>query len=393
MLALSLLLALSASAPQATSAAPLAHVDGVSITRADVEERLRAMAAARQRQEPSGAVGDLVEEALLAAEARRLGLDREPATRRAIERERRRLAVDALLARLAPEPTDAQLRELFHLTADTAQLVILKVATEPEARAALERVKAGGDLGAEARRSPDRALAARGGDTGLVARAVLDPAIAKAAFGAEPGSLVGPIELQLGWAIARVVSRQVADESGFPARRDSIAAFAREQQRGHVRSMTVRQLKQKAGVTLDEAFLRTAAQAAPPTEEELEHVVANVNGEPVRFRDIHAALSRLTGPQGHGAGAVRISFAWTEVERILLEQEALSKGLDQAPSVTVILPGIERYVLASSAAERIAARAGADRSDGKVRKRLDELRASAKVTVDDAAVRRLGGRG
>jgi parvulin-like peptidyl-prolyl isomerase len=389
MIALALLLAVSGSA--APAAQPLASVDAVQITRADVDERLRARRAVRKPQQASQAVADLVEEALLAAEARRLGIDREPAVADAVDRERRRLAADAFVSRMVPDPTDAQLLELFHLTADTARLVVVKVTTEQEARAALDRVKGGGDLAAEARKGVDAVLAKRGGDTGLVTRAALDATLAAEVFRAQPGALVGPVALQLGWAIARVVERHVADEGAFPARRESIASFAREQRRGHTRSLAIEQLKKKSGVKLDEAFLRTVGQAGPPTEQELDHVVATVNGRPIRYRGIHAALARFAGARGHGAGAARISFASTEVDRLLLEEEALSQGLAEAPSVRAVLPGIERYVLASAAAARIAGKDGADRTVPAVRKRLDELRRAAKVRVDDAAVRALEG--
>ena len=45
------------------------------------------------------------------------------------------------------------------------RLTLAKFSSETEARAALERVKKGGDLAVEARRSLDATLAARGGDT------------------------------------------------------------------------------------------------------------------------------------------------------------------------------------------------------------------------------------
>lgn len=384
MITLSLLVVL-AGIP-APAPAVLAIVGAVEITRSDVDERVRAMAAARRPQQPATALADLVEEALLSAEARRLGLDRDPALAREIERERRRLAADAFVARMAPEPSEAQLVELFHLTSDSARLVVVKVTTEQEARAALERVKAGGDLGAEARRSVDPVLAQRAGDTGLVSRAALDPALADEAFRAEPGALIGPVALQLGWAIARVHERHVADERGFPARRDAIASFAREQRRGHTRSIAIQQLRKQSGVKLDEAFLRSVGTASPPAEKDLAHVVADVNGHRVEYRAIHSALARFAGARGHGAAAARTSFAWAEVDRLLLEQEALAQGLDEAPPVATVFPGIERYLLASAAAERIAGKAGADRTDPSVRKRIEQLRASTTVRVDQAAL-------
>ncbi len=382
MIATFLLLAL-VGAP-ANGGKPLARVDSVEITRADVTERIRVLRANRRHQVPSAAVSDLVDEALLAAEARRQGLDGDPPVVEAVEAERRRLAVEALVARMAPEPTEARLLELFHQTSDSARLVLVKVASEQEARDVLERLRKGADAAAEARRSVDPNLAARGGDTGLVSRAALDAPLAEAVFRAKPGDLVGPVQLRLGWAVARVVERQIADEAGFPARRAAIAAFALERARAMAKDHVTEQLKRRSGVKLDEEFVRRVGAA--PSEKELAHPIAVVNGRPIPWAAVHGRVSRLgTAARTHGAGAARIGFAWEEVERRLLEDEALGKGLDRSPEVVAILPAVERNLLAGALAAKIAGRP-AGLADPAVKARVSALRASARVTVDSAAV-------
>jgi peptidyl-prolyl cis-trans isomerase C len=364
--------------------APVARVGAVDVTRADVLERLRIMAGLRRPQTAAAAVGDLVEEALLAGEARRLGLDRDPAVAQAIARERRRLSGDALLAREAPEPGEAELRALYHLTGDSVRLVLVRLEAEGDARAALARVKAGGDLAAEARRSSDRELAGASGETGLVTRAALDPLLAAEVFRAEPGALVGPVKLRAGWALARVVERHLADEAGFTARREGVARFAREQRRTRTRGLLLERLRKKYPVTLDEAFLASAGTAGAPAAKDLDRPVATVNGRPVPYRAVRD-LAAESDAAGHG-GAALAAFARAEVEAMLLDEEARAQGLDAAPGVVATLPGIERYLLASAAAERIAARPGADRSDEKVRREVEALRARTAVRVDEGAV-------
>jgi hypothetical protein len=285
---------------------------------------------------------------------------------------------------MSPEPTDADLLALYHLTADTLRLVVVKTTSEEEARAALARVRAGGDLGAEARRSVDAALAARSGETGLVSRAAVDPALAEAAFGAAPGALVGPVRLRLGFAIARVEERHAADEGGFPARRQAILGFAREQRRAQARTLVVERLRKKYAVTLDEDFLAAAGKSGPPSEKDLDRAVASVNGKPISYRAVREASAGAA--TGRHAGTALVSFARAEIDARLLDEEARAQGLDAAPDVTGPLAGIERYLLASAAAERIAARPGADRADPAVRKRLEALRAAAAVRVDEPTV-------
>jgi peptidyl-prolyl cis-trans isomerase C len=380
MLALTLLLVLSGLPHDA----PLARVGAVDITRADVVERLRVMASLRRPQTPAAAVGDLVEEALLAGEARRLGLDRDPVVARAIVQEKRRLAADALLTHLAPDPDDAELRSLYHLTGDSVRLVVVRLDAEQDARAVADRLRKGGDIAAEARRSTDPDLAQNQGKTGLVTRAALDPALAAEAFRAEPGALVGPVKLQSGWAVARVEERNLADEKGFAARREGILRFAREQRRTRTRAALLEQLRKKYPVTLDEAFLASAAKAGAPSAKDLDRAVATVNGRPIPYRAIRD-LAAGSDPGGHG-GAALAAFARVEIDALLLDEEARAMGLDSVPAATAALPGIERYLLAAAAIDRIAARPGADRADAKVKKELEALRGRTAVRIDDSAV-------
>lgn len=381
--ALALALALAGS-PPAPTAAPqvLAQVDGVHITAADLAERLRALRARGISAAPAGQVDALVDEALLAGEARRLGLDRDPAVTGLLAQERRRIAADAFAASVVPEPTEADLRALYHETGDSVRLVLAKLETEADARAALQRVQAGGDLAAEARRALDPRLAASGGDTGLLTRAAVPRELADQAFSVPVGSLFGPVKLQLGWGIARVVERHVADDGEFPARRAAIAAFAHDQLRIRVRAHLVEQLRKKAKAHVDEDFLVKVSPT--PTAAELSHAVATVHGKPVPYRDVLRYEAAV--PSGHGASAARSAFAWREVDRIVLEDEAVAKGFDRSPAVARVLPGIERNLLASAAAARLAGRPDATSADPKVREELERLRAKAKVRIDRAAV-------
>jgi hypothetical protein len=376
-LALALALAGSPPAPQV-----LAQVDTVQITRADVEERLRALRARKVPASASALMPSLIDEALLAGEARRLGLEKDPAVTALLTQERRRIAADALGSSVVHEPTEQDLRALFHETGDSVRLVVVKLETEADVRAAMERVKAGGDLAAEARRSLDPRLAAVAGDTGLLTRAAVPADFADLAFSTPVGALFGPIQLEVGWAFGRVLERHIADEASFPSRRAAIAEFARERLRVAMRTHLVEQLRTKANASVDEVFLANVSRS--PSERELEHAAATVNGKPIKYRDLVKQMSFVPG--GHGASAARTAFAWREVDRILLEEEAIARGFDKGPAVTRTLPGIERNVLATAAAERIAGRADASSADPKVREALERLRRNAKIRIDQAAV-------
>jgi hypothetical protein len=375
-----LCLATAASAP---ADEVLARVDATSITRADLDERLRVLAAARVQVAPAQALSDLVDEALLAAEARRVGLEKDRAVVEDVQRERRRLLEEALLARLAEAIPlgDAQLMEMYHASADQLRLTLVKVATEAEAKGVLERARKGGDLAKEARAGLDPALAARGGDTGTLSRAAVDPALADAAFKAKVGDLVGPVALKLGFGVARVVELQLADPAGFPARRAQLEQMARSSGVSEARAHLVQMLRRASGVALDEQFLESLGDRVDATPDELAHVVATVHGEPLPFRIVHADMIQTFGRmRSHGAGPrARIELAWKEIDGRLLAHEAVARGLDRAPSVRGVLPGIERNVLAGAVASRIGK--VPDLRDPAVKAKVDALRAKAKVEV------------
>lgn len=361
----------------------LARVDDVAITRADLDERLRVVGQ-RRKLTASDAVAELVDEALLATDARRQGLDRDPAVAEEIDAQRRRLASDAYVASIAEaiKPADAQLRSMYHASGDQVRLTLAKFLTEDEARVALERVRRGGDLAAEAGRSPDPNLASTGGDTGLISRAMVEAALAEVVFRDPVGALVGPVRLELGFAIARIVERSIADEADFPSRREALVEMARSRGAQQARTHLVEQLKRGSGVALDEKFLASLGGRLELTPAELAHPIATVNGRPVPYSAIQEQVAELFRvARGHGAGpAARQRIAWQEIEARLLADAAVAKGMDRAPAVKAVLPGIERNLLAAAAAEK--AGRTSELRDPAVRARIEALRGGAKVQVD-----------
>lgn len=131
--------------------------------------------------------------------------------------ERRRagyLSVNQNIVRAELEITDDEVRRYYDEHADEfsreeqvrARHILLFVSPErsaEQAAAELEalkgRIEAGEDFASLARElSEDEGSKANGGDLGYFGRGQMTPAFEEAAFGAEPGSLVGPFENALG---------------------------------------------------------------------------------------------------------------------------------------------------------------------------------------------------
>ncbi|HSN90502.1 MAG TPA: peptidyl-prolyl cis-trans isomerase [Anaeromyxobacteraceae bacterium] len=382
MLPVLLLAALSAS----PAGEAVATVNDRTVTSADLQARRDAP---RPHGQPAPArpalLRDAIDAALLEADGYAAGLARDPEVAGQVDAARRRAAAERLVREeIAPAaaPSEAQLLELFHAGADEVDLELVALAGEEAARAARARLERGGSLAEEARASLQPESQRSGGRLAPKRRAELPPALAAAAFSAPLGSWSGPVALSPGHAVFRVVARRIADEKGFPDRREQLRAFARKQGTEQARAHALRQLRAREKVALDEAFLLSTAGRVEGSPAEMEQAVAVVGGRAIRYRDVAAELTRLfggrTGVHGMG-GKLKVDLAWLLVDQALLEKEALARGHGDAPEAKAAAALAERRAVAALQARRLGP-ALADR--------LAELRRTARIRIDEAALAR-----
>lgn len=154
------------------------------------------------------------------------------------QREVAYLLVDRNLLRNRIEIDDAELRAFYDDSGEQfvqeeqvqARHILLrsKEGTSPdELQAQLEavraRIEAGEDFAALAREvSEDPGSGQRGGDLGFFGRGQMVPEFEQAAFGAQPGDLVGPIESQFGFHLIEVTARRAAGKQPFEELREQI---------------------------------------------------------------------------------------------------------------------------------------------------------------------------
>jgi hypothetical protein len=344
--------ALSAAGPDV-----VARVDGTPITRAEIEARGDEL---QRRGMPSGtadAVDSAVLDVLLSGEAHRTGLDQVPAVRDQVQREIGRAAAAVLIEQAvaaAPVPTEEALRASYHQTADSVRLDGLVYPSEDAARVGLSFARRSGKLD-DGALAPVRGFPFPGAERPKI-RAQLPRSLADAAFAAPLGEIIGPVELPEGWAVLRVLERTVGDEDGFQARREAILQFSREQNASAIRKHLADGLRGKAKVTVDRAFLASLGKRLQTTAAELDHVVATVDGKPIRYREIEPSVSPLLKGAGHGAGpALREQVLETEIGDRLLATAALDRGLAKERQVAERIPSIERRALATALVERVGA--------------------------------------
>ncbi len=345
-LLLSLLLA---AAP--AGGAPVATVDGVSISARELRARLEAR---RQRGEQVSAevvTQGLVDEVLLAAEAERLRLSLPPMLAGQLDETRLRIAarrhLDAAMEGINPD--DATLREVFHMGADSVRLRLLVLPTKVAAERARDRLKAGGTFTAEATASLDPETVRTGGELGLRSRAQLDKGVARAAFEAPLDQVVGPVPLELGWAVLQVSARAIGTEAEFQANRERLTGFARQQLRGSARRHYLDQLRAREKVTIDDAFILSTGPSVDRARSD--RVVATVGKRQVRYGELLDFIDdAFRGrPQGHAfGGAVKVEMAGALVDDLVLKADAVRAGTDRSPAVLAELAPAGREAMAAA---------------------------------------------
>jgi hypothetical protein len=348
-----LLLALAVAAPPGGPA--LAKVGPVEIGRDELSRRLSAIAAQGRSVKPEVALEGLVSETLLAQEGRRLGLAGTPAVTQAIDDQARRAAAAAFVDELAAkaEVSEAQLRELFHSTADLLAFDTLVYGTREDAAAALQRLQQGAKVEAEAPKAVVAKVFPSAAEAKLVTRAQVEAPLASALLAAAPGQLVGPIEGLNGWVVARLLKKEIGGEAAFAERRPALVRFGRAQAAEQAKRHMLAQRRGKAAVSIDEPFL-AATKGVEATPAQLEHPVAVVAGAPIRYRELLQSLAAIGAAGGHGGATLaKQQVLATLVDERLLQALALEHGSDRAPEVVARRPEFERAALAQAAATRI----------------------------------------
>jgi len=349
MLALALLLALGADEV-------VARVDGQVVLASDLSSR----SATQQPAAAPVALQELIGEAALAAEAARLGLDRDPRVVAEVEARRRKLAAERLLDKeIAQAPGDEVVRGLYHSQADTVRLQMVVFTSRAEAAESLARLRKGGDLLAEAKRSVDPSW--KNGKPQDRTRGSLEGELLVQAFSAPPKEWRGPLELRLGFAVFQVLQRTLGDEKGYAERREGLVRFAAQQLKAQAKAHYLTQLRRQVGVQVDEDFVRSTEKRLEATAAERAHPVARIRGRAITWGEVLPEVEALARGKsaGHFSGpAVKLEVVHHLVNQRLLEDAALERGHGKAPEVEAALEPARRDALVRARSQDLRAAAG-----------------------------------
>ncbi|MDE2486215.1 MAG: peptidylprolyl isomerase [Alphaproteobacteria bacterium] len=252
----------------------VATVDGQTIWASDVKREAVAEGAIGEG-EPLDLSSDTfrrvldeaVDQKLLAAEAVRRKLDKDPAAQRRIAAAKERVLSDVLVENVVADAVNEDaIRKLYQEQVKLAkrsqeirarQIV---VPTQAEAAAVRKLVGAGGSFEALAmEKSTDAATRFNGGDMGYFTTDVMPPAYAAALKDARPGQIVGPVAVDGGYAVLKVEDRRLEPPLSYEAARPQIVRFLTYDR--------IRELLDKLrGRAKIATLVKTAAEPAPPAD-------------------------------------------------------------------------------------------------------------------------------
>lgn len=213
----------------------IARVNGEPILLEDLEQQLELLHGAVEAQPRSEfavekLVTKLVNDVLIAQEARVLELDADLAIRHQVDGYRDEQLVKMLLRREVDEvsvPTDEAVRAEFERQYRRATFRVLTAYEREDATSLLEELQGGADIEALAAERSVDPYRMRGGLVEDLARVDVQREVADVVFALDPGQTAGPLRTDLGWSIVRVESFAAADEERFEKVRVTIASLLR----------------------------------------------------------------------------------------------------------------------------------------------------------------------
>jgi peptidyl-prolyl cis-trans isomerase C len=216
----------------------VAKVDGQIITEDDVKIALEELSSGLPQQmdvaqRRAYVIDYLIDLHIVAAQAMKEKLGETPEFKKRIDQTRDRLLMEALLTREGDKgATDEAMKKFYDETVKglkTEQEVKARhilVESEPEAKAALERVKKGEDFAKLAGElSKDPGSGKEGGDLGWFEMGRMVPEFAEAAFKLDKGQVSDIVKTQFGFHIIKVDDKRDKKPPEFDAVKDQLKKY------------------------------------------------------------------------------------------------------------------------------------------------------------------------
>lgn len=339
----------------------IATVNGEAIRFGDLERLLTDMhsgASMTQRQAPDldRMLFRLVNDTLLAQEARALGMDKDDPIPQRVARRRENLAA-AVFEKVEisdqAEPTDEEVRAAFRDEHRTITFRLLTVHDRKAADDLLKELEDGADFGALAKEHSTDPYGPRKGLVENLPKIDMPHELAPDAFAMAPGERAGPLSTRLGWTLLQVDSFGEADPERFEELESSLRALVRFRKADALRTALGARLRQKYEVVVDDEVVGSlVAERLPdgrliPKIEVPEAVAARVGDRTITAEDLGKALrGRWKGVRNEEAAlAARPLVLERMIRGELMLVEALARGYGDSPEARKDLYAFESRLL------------------------------------------------
>ena len=263
-------LALTLAAP--ASAKVLARVNGAEITDEDVKIAMEDIGSSLPQQIEGPArqayiLDYLIDAKLVAqkAEADKMGEGPEFAKKVAYYRDK--VLMEDLLGKVAKDAaTDTAIQKTYDDVAkqqkpeEEVRARHILVESEPDAQAALKRVKGGEDF-AKVANEMSKDPGSKGGELGWFTKERMVPEFAEAAFKMQPGQISDPVKWQFGWHIIQLEERRQKQFPSLDQVRDQVTRYVVQKSQSEL----ILKLREEAKVDRTEPEKPADAAPAPRT--------------------------------------------------------------------------------------------------------------------------------
>lgn len=195
---------------------------------------------------------NVIDLTLVAAEARRTGLQKDPVVERNVKAAERQILRSVYLTRAIDDKLDDdKLKTLYaewvkeNPAEEEVHARHILLETEKDARAVIEQLKKGGDFTAIAKEKSTGPSAGSGGDLGYFKQSDMVKPFADAAFAMKAGEVSKePVKTQFGFHVIKVEDRRTAPVPTF----EEVKPQLREQAAGEIAMEIVKGLREHADV-------------------------------------------------------------------------------------------------------------------------------------------------
>lgn len=390
---------------ESSPAAVVATVNGRPIYVEDVEQQLnQAHSQVAEAPRPAFDLQQLldrvVNDELLAQEARVLELQDDESIQRAVTARRTRMAVERLRREEISDRvqvSEEEMRKLFDDEYSTVSFHIVTADSEEEAAELRHRLVEGEDFETVARESSVDSAAARGGVVESQDRLKLPPEIIAAVWALEPGQLTQPVRTAQGWSVIRVDAFGEYDPARFDELKPQLQNRIRFRKSETFRVELGKRLEESLGAKVHTDRIKAIGCETQsdgrlfPAIADPSAVLAEVGDRTITAEQLGRALkSRWKGVRNEEAALATRTIVFTRMlDDLLIEVEALRRGYDDTPDVRRRADAFEKQLLIKRYLNEVVA-AGVEITDEDMQKmyelRREEFRKPPRLHVSQITV-------